>query len=265
MDLQEMLDGAAKGDVAHVAEGWGQGRATYGGLVAGLQLAAVTGRLGPDRAPLRSLTASFVAPVEPGEASIEVDVLRAGSRATQAASRLSQDGTVRSAVLASFGRGRDSTVAVGSHEAMPDLPAPGTVEPMPYAAGLMPDFLAHVELTLVDGGWPYSGADTSHMTGWMRFRQAPPHFGEEHLVGLADAWPPAVVQMLDAPAPASSLTWTLELVDDLTADPPAPDTHWAYGVRTDHAADGYAHTHARIWRPDGRLVAISRQTVAVFG
>ena len=53
-----------------------------------------------------------------------------------------------------------------------------------------------------------------------------------------------------------------EVVVAVTAE---PDTHWVYAVHTDHAADGYAHTDARIWHPDGRLVAISRQTVAVFG
>ena len=40
MDLQEMLDRAGTGTL-HVEEGWGQGRATYGGLVAGLALAAL--------------------------------------------------------------------------------------------------------------------------------------------------------------------------------------------------------------------------------
>lgn len=260
-----MLDTAAQGGPAQVAEGWGQGRATYGGLVAGLQLAAITGRLGAERPPLRSLTVSFVAPVSAGEAGIDVEVLRAGSKATQVQARLTQEGTVRSAVLASFGGARDSRIAVGSVEAVPDLPDPGTIEPLPYVAGLTPDFFAHVELRLADGGWPYSGASTSHLTGWMRLRETPARFGEEHLVSLVDAWPPAVLQMLDQPAPGSSLTWTLELVDDLVADPPAPDTQWAYAVRTDHAADGYAHTQAHVWRPDGRLVAISRQTIAVFG
>ena len=74
--------------------------------------------------------------------------------------------------------------------------------------------------------------------------------------------PPATIQLLDRPRPGSSLTWTLELLGDVTAE---PDAFWGYEVRTDHAADGYGHTHAHVWRPDGTLVAISRQTVAVFG
>ncbi|WP_372430530.1 acyl-CoA thioesterase [Janibacter melonis] len=127
---------------------------------------------------------------------------------------------------------------------------------------MTPDFFAHVDLRLADGGMPYTTASTSHMLGWMRFREPTPTFGEEHFVSLADAWPPAVIQMLAQPRPASSLTWTLELAEDVTAE---PDAYWAYEVRTDHAGHGYGHTHAHVWRPDGTLVAISRQTVTVFG
>lgn len=263
MNLQEMLDQAATG-TAHVEAGWGQGRATYGGLVGGLLLSALKGRLPEDKtSPLRSVTVSFVAPVAAGPAEIEATILRAGSRATQGQALLRQEGQVAGAMLASFGGGRESSVQVAPHHPMPDLPAPESIDPLPYLPGMTPDFFQHVELRLADGGFPYSAADTSHMVGWMRFREAPPTWGEEHFVSIVDAWPPAVIQMLSGPAPASTLTWTLELVDDVSGD--APDTHWAYEVRTDHAADGYAHTHAHVWRPDGTLVAISRQTVAVFG
>ena len=75
------------------------------------------------------------------------------------------------------------------------------------------------------------------------------------------ALPEQVAMLLDAFAvPAEALI--LEITEDVAAE---PDTHWAYAVRTDRAEGGYAHTDARIWHPDGRLVAISRQTVAVFG
>jgi acyl-CoA thioesterase len=262
MDLQEMLDQAASG-TAHVEGGWGQGRATYGGLVGALAYSALRAQLSADpRPPLRSLTVNFVAPVGPGEAEVDATILRAGSSATQGLAVLRQEGKPAAAVLAAFGAPRESTIRVEPTAAMPTLPEPMTIDPFPYLPGMTPDFFQHVEMRLVDGGFPMSGATTSHMTGWMRFRQAPPVFDERHFVALADAWPPAVLQMVSKPTNGSSLTWTLELVDDVTAE---PDTHWAYSVTTDAAADGYAHTDARIWHPDGRLVAISRQTVSIFG
>lgn len=262
MTLQEMLDQAATGTV-HVEEGWGQGRATYGGLVAGLMHSALRAQL-PDgvTAPLRSLTVNFVAPVAPGEAVADVQILRSGKSATQGLVTLRQGDAVVAAALAAFGAPRESSVSVEPSLIMPELPEPESIDPFPYIPGATPDFFQHIEMRLADGAFPYSGAETSHMTGWMRFREATPTFDERHFVSLADSWPPAVIQMLAQPSPGSSLTWTLELVDDVTAE---PDAHWAYAVHTDHAADGYAHTDARIWHPDGRLVAISRQTVSVFG
>lgn len=263
MNLQEMLDQAATGTV-HVEPGWGQGRATYGGLVGGLMYSALRARITAEPAPpLRSLTVNFVAPVTPGEATADARILRAGSSATQGMVTLHQGDAVVAAALAAFGAPRPSVVTVPpSAVQMPQLPSPETIEPFPYVPGSTPDFFQHVELRLADGSPPFSAADTSHMTGWMRFREAPATFDVRHFVSIADAWPPAVIQMLPSPAPGSSLTWTLEILDDVAA---APDTHWAYAVHTDQAGDGYAHTDARIWRPDGTLVAISRQTVSIFG
>lgn len=261
MDLQEMLDQDA--GTIHVEEGWGQGRATYGGLVGGLAYSALLGALGTDSPPpLRSLTVNFVAPVAPGEVQVDAQVLRAGSSATQGLVVLRQEDKAVAAVLAAFGAPRESQIQVEPSIVMPTLPAPETIDPFPYLPGTTPDFFQHVEMRLADGGPPMSGADTSHMAGWMRFREAPPTFDARHFITLADSWPPAVLQMVSGPTNGSSLTWTLELVDEVTAE---PDTHWAYAVHTDHARDGYAHTDARIWHPDGRLVAISRQTVSVFG
>lgn len=262
MDLQQMLDQAATGSV-HVEEGWGQGRATYGGLVAGLMLSALRSRL-PEEAglPLRSTTISFVAPVAPGPAEAEATILRSGSSVTQGQVLLHQEGQVVAAMLASFGAPRESSIAVAPTAQMPTVAGPDEAMALPYIPGKTPDFFAHLDMRLAEGGLPYSGSETSHMRGWMRFRQAPPRFGEDHFVSLVDAWPPATIQLLDRPRPGSSLTWTLELLGDVTAE---PDAFWGYEVRTDHAADGYGHTHAHVWRPDGTLVAISRQTVAVFG
>lgn len=263
MNLQEMLDQAGTG-TAHVEAGWGQGRATYGGLVGGLLLSGLQSQLPQESAPpLRSATVSFVAPVTPGEAEVEATILRAGSTATQGQVLLRQGEAVGAAMLATFGAPRPSAVVVEpTAVTMPDLPDPESIEPFPHVTGMTPDFFAHVELRLADGGFPFSGAGTSHMTGWMRFREAPETFDARHFVTIADAWPPAVIQMLSRPTPASSLTWTLEILDDVTA---APDTHWAYAVHTDQAKNGYANTHAQIWHPDGRLVAISRQVVSIFG
>lgn len=259
-----MLDAAARGGTVEIEQGWTQGRAIYGGLTGALLLSAATGRL-PEALPLRALTVSFVGPASPGSAGVSAEVLRAGSNVTQCQATLRQDGAVVATALASFGRHRESAVTVEPSHPMPELPEPSAVESIPYMEGLTPEFFRFMDLRLVEGNWPGSGADTSSITGWMALRESPGAFGAEHLVALADAWPPAVLQMLPGFAPASSLTWTVELVSELGPGAVDPAGRFAYEVTTDAARDGYAHTHAMLWNPDGTLVAISRQTITVFG
>ena len=110
MNLQEMLDQAATGDV-HVEEGWGQGRATFGGLVGGLLVSALLPQV-PEGAWLRSLTVNFVAPVAPGEARADVEVLRSGKSATQVLGTLRQEGAPVAVALGAFGSSRESAVRV---------------------------------------------------------------------------------------------------------------------------------------------------------
>lgn len=270
MALEQMLQAAAAGDQVTIETGWAQGRATYGGVVAALMLAAVKGELrrtataDQRRQPLRSVTTSFVAPAAPEvPTAIRARVLRRGSSATQCEVVMEQQEQVVAAALASFGAHRESAVIVESRGLPAELGSPDDAEALPYVEGLMPEFFQHMRLKPVSGELPFSGAAGSHMAGWMTLAEAPDSFSEEHLLAVADAWPPAVLQMLSEPAPASTLTWTVELLAELDDLP--GDTMWGYRVETDASRDGYAHTCAHLWQPDGTLTAISRQTVSVFG
>ncbi|MCH8542538.1 MAG: hypothetical protein LAT61_03100 [Alcanivorax sp.] len=51
------------------------------------------------------------------------------------------------------------------------------------------------------------------------------------LICLVGTWPPSVLPMLKGPAAASSLTWTMELLEE--PDDRAADTLWQYEVTTD--------------------------------
>lgn len=261
--LDEMLDAAATGAV-EVAAGWGQGRATYGGLVAGLLLARAERLVGDPQRSLRSASVAFAGPVAPGRAVVEGEVLRAGSSVTQVSASLVQEGETRASLLAAFGAERASGLAVAAAPP-PALPAPETLDPLPHVPGMTPDFFAHVDLRIATGGMPFSGAAEPDFGGYMRFRSAPATFGDRELLTLADAWPPAIIPMLSAPASMSSLAWTFEPIPaPAPATPDAPDAFWQYDVSTHHAASGYAHTTARIWDPAGHLRALSHQTVAYF-
>ena len=274
MSLTNMVEAAGRGGTVEVEPGWTQGRAIYGGLTGALLVSAMKGRIAELSAttgkpavlpPLRAVTVSFVGPATPGPVEIEADVLRVGSNVTQCQATMRQSGEVVATALAAFGRHRESALTVTPSHPAPALPEPATIEPFPYMEKLTPEFYRFVELRQVGGELPYSGARTHGLSGWTSLREAPEGFAEEHLVLLADAWPPAPLQMLDGFAPGSSLTWTLELIAEIGPETTPADAIFAYEASTDSARDGYAHTHAMLWRPDGELVAISRQSITIFG
>ncbi len=114
------------------------------------------------------------------------------------------------------------------------------------------------------GGMPFSGNPSREMGGWVRLRDQTriEAADEAHLLALVDAWPPAVLPHLTAPAPGSSLTWTIEFVQPMST---LSTADWClYRAQIEHARDGYGHVAAALWSPTGGLLAISRQTVAVF-
>jgi acyl-CoA thioesterase len=82
------------------------------------------------------------------------------------------------------------------------------------------------------------------------------------LLALIDAWLPVSLTLLSLPSPASTLSWTVEFAEDVSSFQTAD--WWSYLANIEYGANGYHHIEAKLWRPDGKLAAISRQTVTVF-
>ena len=134
----------------------------------------------------------------------------------------------------------------------------------PYIPGVTPDFTQHFEMRWAIGGMPMSRSDQSEMGAWVRFRN-PQDFGESHVVALMDLLPPAVLQMFREFKPISSLTWHLEMLDDLSAeDAQDGEGWWFFHVYARGAADGYSQQNATLYAPSGRAIAMSQQSIAVF-
>ena len=262
MTFDELLRAARGSEELTMPESWSQGRATFGGLTAALMFERMEKLVAEGRA-MRSLQVSFVGPVEPEvPASFEAEILREGKAVSQVQGRIVQKGETRLVCLASFGGDRDSQVqvdALPAPEANPVSQCPG----LDYIEGVTPEFIRQIEMRWAFGNLPFSGKGGRELGGWMQFREAPEVFTDAHIVALVDAWPPAVLPHLKERAPASSLTWTIEFVQ------PQPelgkDNWFLYKANIEHARDGYGHVAAMIWSQSGELVAISRQTVTVFG
>ena len=244
---------------------WGQGRASFGGLVAAMAYEAMAAVAEAGR-PLRSLAVTFVGPVEPEvPVSFQAEVLREGKAVSQVFCRAVQNGQVLTLAQASFGLPRESVVQVEGLPA-PAFKAVDDCQELPFIRKLMPEFTRHIAMRWAVGGMPFSSSTSREMGGWMRFRGD--GVGDEpmevsHLLALIDAWPPATLPMLKTPAPSSSLTWTIEFVQP---QPALPANGWCQYLATiEHARDGYGHIAAQCWTADGQLLAISRQTATIFG
>ena len=245
----------------NVPDEWTQGRATYGGLVAAAGLKAMRALVEPERLP-RSLHVAFVAPVAPGESMVEATVLRKGRAVTSVEAKITQAGAPCSVLTAGFGVNRESSVRVEAPR-RPAAKPPEQAREFPFIPGMTPKFTRHFESRWTSEALPFSGTAEKTIGGWFRFRTESVLVDADWIVGMLDAWPPTVLPMMTAPAPASSLDWTMEFLD---WDPAArSDQWWFYQSETDAAAHGYALTRAILWDPTGRPAALSRQTIAIFG
>lgn len=243
---------------------WANGRASFGGLVAALVYEVMRLQV-PEGRPVRSLAITFVGPVAPdAPASYQAEVLREGRAVSQVLGKAMQNGQVCALIQGSFGASRDSKINVQGEQAPAIKPVEDCPE-LPYIAGLTPELVQHLAMRWAVGGMPFSNNPSREMSGWVRLRGAAADVPvtAAHLLALVDAWPPAVLSHLSGFAAGSSLTWTIEFVQ------PTPALHgldWCqYRALIEHAQDGYGHIAASLWAPGGELVAISRQTVTVFG
>lgn len=265
MLLDQLLASATSAEAIDIPLGWGQGRAVFGGLVGALMIARAQALLADDTKVLKSASINFVGPVLGGEqASLNAQVLRAGKSVTTVQVQLIQQGQVQSVLTASFGTARESIIQIDSQIPLISLKPREELNPMPYLEGIVPEFLKHFNVYWSEGSLPFSASKQPDFAGWMRFKPATQVASVQlpHLFALVDLWPPSVLPLFNRPAPASSLSWQLDLVN-LPAQI-SGDAWWRYQVKTDYAADGYAFAQAHIWDEQGQLVAISRQTVTVF-
>lgn len=265
MRFSELLDAVRQNPQAiSIPAQWAQGRASFGGLMVALLYEAMRAKVSSERA-LRSLAITFVGPAEPDvPISFEVETLREGKAVSQVLGRAVQNGQVVTLVQGSFGASRASVVQVAAEPA-PAMKPWEECQELPYIAGMTPEFIRHLAMRWAVGGMPFTGDTSREMGGWVRLRgdvEEEP-LTEAHLLALVDAWPPALLPHLKQFAMGSTLTWTIEFVQPL---PALTTLDWCkYLAVIEHARDGYGHVAASLWTPQGELVALSRQTVTIFG
>lgn len=241
-----------------VTEDWLQGRSAFGGLQAAFGVAAMRLVLA-EPLPLRTLQVTFVAPVPPGPVRAQAQLLRVGRSASQVEASLWRDGARVAVMVGVFGAARESRVAHAP--ARPHVAGDEAVL-FRYREGVTPAFTQHFRARWLVGGLPFSGSGTRRSVVELDLLDAG-GCSDAHVLALADFIPPVALSLLSTPTAGSSLTWMLELFD---TDPGRLAlTHWRVDSEMVAAQDGYTSQSNRLWGPEGQLVALSRQSMVVFG
>jgi acyl-CoA thioesterase len=254
------LQAADGHSTVRVDEGWLQGRTVFGGLQAAIALRAMRGQV-PADLPLRSLQTTFIAPLPAGTLRVEAQVLRRGRSAIHAEARLYDGSQLACLVIGVFGSSRPSALRIEPPPVQPDLPLE-QAKALRYVAGITPEFTRHVTMRWARGTFPFKAASEARTQIYVSLPEEPTA-GEAEVVALADIIPSPGLSMLRSPTPASSLTWSLELLSERIEDP--ADGAWLMDAEVTAGGDGYLCQTATLWSPQRRAVALSRQIVAVFG
>jgi acyl-CoA thioesterase len=259
-EILATLRPANGGHLVTVGEDWGQGRATYGGLVAAVGNEAMRRVVGVER-PLRSLQTTFIGPAAAGTWSLQTRMLRVGKAVTLISCDILDREQIVATQVGVYGAARSSVVkarpVVGS--------APRPVEELrdvQYKPGATPEFLQHFAIRWSEGKLPFSGSPQRPTKAFIHHRDPAP-LTESAIIALIDCIPTPALSMLTTLAPASSLVWTLELFEHPLDF--APDAWWRIDTDLDAAQEGYVNQTGVLIDPNGRPVALSRQLFAVFG
>jgi acyl-CoA thioesterase len=235
----------------------------FGGLAAALCVQSAIDVV-PDLPPLRSAQFLFVGPATES-VRMSASLLRRGKSAVIASAEMN-DGTgtlVRSHLC--FGNARQSAITYNDLEA-PDVASPESYQGFepPRGSGA-PVFFQNFDMRVAGKGMPFSGAKDPDFLTWMRFRAGADLTAEiapaVALVCIGDAPPSGAVLLFTAPAPISTIAWSLDV---LTDGPATKDGFWLIRRRLDFAKDGYSTETITVWNSERQPMMVARQNVALF-
>jgi acyl-CoA thioesterase len=258
--FSEIIASITAGGMVEVPEDWRQGRTTYGGLSAALCVAGAL-RTIPELPPLRSAQFTFIGPAS-GTLRMAPSVLRAGKNTVFVTVDLHGEAGIATRALLTFGAARASVLQYTGRPA-PTVPPPSAC-PDFFEGGRPPKFAAQFETLRAGGLVPLSGAAAPDLLVWFRHRDETARTGLLGLIAIADALPPAAFSMFAAPAPISTITWSIDVPDPNALETGDQEGWYLMSSRGDHIADGYTTQDMALWNQNGTALLLARQTVAIF-
>ena len=234
-----------------------------GGIMTALVARAVGAELPAGRA-IRSLTLHFLRPPKPGPATIVIDTLRSGQRATNLRLRLEQDGREIIHGLATAFAGGLREIAAWQ-PTMPDVPPAHEAISAAVTATLdprLPEIANRLRYGPCIGppplqATPLQPGEAARTGGWLQLGE--PHPVELPLLAFfCDAWWPAALGPIDV----LSFNPTIDLTFHQRVELPPeglPPQAILLDVTTICSHEGLVDEDVRLFAADGTLLAQSRQ------
>jgi acyl-CoA thioesterase len=238
---------------AELHERWSSLVGIHGGYTAAIVANAIGASVDDPSRALRSFATQFASIPRPGPVDIEVIVERIGKSMTTTTARLFQEGRVLQVAHAA-----SSTTRPGI--AYDDYVRPRGVDPGDtprFASSGDVGHFQNADVRVDPDIVMFGGAAEARVAAWLR------PLGEElidaaWLVAMCDLLPPAVFSRTTGPVPAATIEYVVHLA---TAQPAVPPGEYVYlSCRSPLSDEGFAVEDATMWAPDGRVLAVARQT-----
>ena len=238
---------------AELQERWASLVGIHGGYTAAIVANAMTAAVDDRSRALRSFATQFASIPRPGRVDIEVTVERTGKSMTTTSARLLQEGRVLQVAHAASSTTRPGLVYDDYRR--PRAADPGDTPRFESSGGV--GHFQNADVRLDPDHVLFGGAAEARVAAWLRPLQGEP-IDAAWLVAMCDLLPPAVFSRTTGPTPAA----TIEYVVHLAASAPAiaPGEFVYLSCHSPLSDEGFAVEDATMWAPDGRVLAVARQT-----
>lgn len=235
-----------------ISDRWSFGSAPNGGYMAALL--AKAGRLAlPNHPDPISITTQFVQAAKPERAEIEVRVLRAGGRLSQATIELQQDGQVCTQATAVYS---DLQKPKGVSHFQGERPLLAEIDDCVPVTGAHASFRDRVDARFFPDCadyWPAGGSELMSNGGWITMADGRPNDALS-LIVFADAFPRAVAMRSGKVGWIPTVDMTVQILQ------PAAPGHIACLFNTRKIYGGILEEQGELWDSAGNLLAVCRQS-----
>jgi acyl-CoA thioesterase len=238
---------------AELQDRWASLVGIHGGYTAAIVANAITAAVDDPSRALRSFATQFAAVPGPGPVDIEVTVERTGKSMTTTSARLLQEGRVLQVAHAA------------SSTTRPGLAYDDYVRPRDADPGDTPRFASssgvghfqNADVRLDPDRGLFGGATEARVAAWLRPRQGE-LIDAAWLVTMCDLLPPAVFSRTTSAVKAATIEYVVHLA---TGEPSVLPGEYVYlSCHSPLSDEGFAVEDATMWAPDGRVLAVARQT-----